>query len=164
MILNTTIWQQTIEAAKTAAANSPAWLRAIERAVIEIEKSKYWSFDGSTLVIISTTSKKTYKIDENHTCEACANGHSACKHRAARRLMIRYTERLQSAAPKLAQMMADRAAEDRTREALIGEIETEWRRKHPHSPLYRDLLARFGVNRLAMLNTHDLTAIRRVLA
>jgi len=94
MILNTRIWNETINAAKSAAADSPAWLRAIERAVIEIEKSKYWSFDGATLVIISTTSKKTYRIDENHTCEAVANGHAACRHRAARRLMQRYTERL----------------------------------------------------------------------
>ena len=99
MILNTQIWRQTIEAAKSAASTSPAWLRAIERAVIEIERSRYWSFDGSTLVIQSTTSKKLYHIDENHTCEACANGHTACKHRASRRLIQRYTERLH-AAPK----------------------------------------------------------------
>ncbi len=98
MILNTSIWSQTITAAKSAAATSPAWLRAIERAVIEIERSRYWSFDGATLTIISTTSKKTYKIDENHTCEAVANGHTACRHRAARRLMLRYTERLNAGA------------------------------------------------------------------
>jgi hypothetical protein len=164
MLLNSQIWQDTVNAAKAAASTSPAWLRAIERAVVEIEKSKYWSFDGSTLVIISTTSKKTYKIDEGHTCEACANGHTACKHRAARRLMVRYTERLQTAAPKLAKLMTDRAAEDRRREELIETIESEWKRKHPHSPLYRDLLARFGVNRLGMLNTHDLLDIRKVLA
>jgi hypothetical protein len=94
MILNTRIWTETINAAKSAASTSPAWLRAIERAVIEIERSRYWSFDGSTLVIISTTSKKTYRIGADHTCEAVANGHTACRHRAARRLMLRYTERL----------------------------------------------------------------------
>jgi hypothetical protein len=98
MLLNSQIWSETINAAKAAASTSPAWLRAIERAVIEIEKSRYWSFDGSTLVIISTTSKKTYRIDENHTCEAVANGHTACRHRAARRLMLRYTERLNAGA------------------------------------------------------------------
>jgi hypothetical protein len=164
MILNTKVWAETINAAKAAASTSPAWLRAIERAVIEIEKSKYWSFDGSTLVIISTTSKKTYRINENHTCEACANGHAACKHRAARRLMVRYTERLQTAAPKLAKLMTDRAAEDRRREELIEEIEREWQRKHPVSPLWRALIGRFGVNRLGMLATHDLKDIRKVLA
>jgi len=99
MILNTNIWQQTIEAAKAASATSPAWLRAIERAVIEIERAPYWSFADGVLVITSTTSKKTYRIDEAHTCPACENGHQACKHRASRRLIQRYTERLQ-AAPK----------------------------------------------------------------
>ncbi|MGH9836928.1 MAG: hypothetical protein ACRD9Y_28210, partial [Blastocatellia bacterium] len=134
MILNTRIWNETVNAAKAAASTSPAWLRAIERAVIEIERSRYWSFDGDVLAIISTTSKKTYKIGADHTCEACANGHTACKHRAARRLMVRYTERLQTAAPKLAKLMSDRAAEDRRREELIEGIESEWRRRHPHSP------------------------------
>ena len=164
MLLNSKIWSDTISAAKAAASTSPAWLRAIERAVIEIERSKYWSFDGTTLTIISTTSKKTYRIDDQHTCTACANGHSACKHRAARRLMIRYTERLQTAAPAWAKAMSDRAQEDRRREELIAGIETEWRRQHPATPLYRDLLARFGVNRLTMLATHDLQAIQKVLA
>jgi len=98
MLLNSKIWSDTISAAKAAASTSPAWLRAIERAVIEIEKAKYWSFDGQTLTIQSTTSKKLYRVDENHTCEAVANGHTACRHRAARRLMQRYTERLNAGA------------------------------------------------------------------
>lgn len=63
MILNTRIWNETVNAAKLAASDSPAWLRAIERAVIEIERSKYWSFDGDVLTIISTTSKKTYRFE-----------------------------------------------------------------------------------------------------
>ncbi|MGH9832960.1 MAG: hypothetical protein ACREBD_03180 [Blastocatellia bacterium] len=94
MLLNSKIWSDAINAAKAAASTSPAWLRAIERAVIEIERSRYWSFDGSTLVIISTTSKKTYRIDANHTCEARGG---VCKHRASRRLIQRYTERLHAA-------------------------------------------------------------------
>jgi len=32
------------------------WLLAIDRAVIEIERAKYWSFDGQTLTLQSTTS------------------------------------------------------------------------------------------------------------
>jgi hypothetical protein len=135
MILNTRIWNETVNAAKAAASHSPAWLRAIERAVVEIERSRYWSFDGSTLVIISATSKKTYKTDENHTCEACANGHTACKHRAAKRLMERYTERLTKAAPTWAKAMTDRAAEDRTREELIEGLEAAWKIRYPVSPM-----------------------------
>jgi hypothetical protein len=91
MLLNTSIWQATIEAAKDAASSSPAWLRALNRAIAEIEKARYWAFDGSTLTIISTTSGKTYRIAEQHACEARGN---VCKHRAARRLMMRYAERL----------------------------------------------------------------------
>ena len=63
MILNTHIWQETVAAAHKAAANSPAWLRAIDRAVIEIEKARYWTFDGEILDIQSTSSGKTYGID-----------------------------------------------------------------------------------------------------
>jgi len=94
MLLNSKIWNETITTAKAAASTSPAWLRAIERAVVEVGKAKYWAFDGQTLTLQSTTSKKLYRVDKSHSCEACANGHSACKHRAARRLMLRYTERL----------------------------------------------------------------------
>jgi len=96
MILNTQIWQDTINAAKAAASTSPAWLRAIERAVVEIERSRYWSFDGDVLTIQSTTSSKLYRVGADHTCEAKGG---ICKHRASRRLIQRYTERLH-AAPK----------------------------------------------------------------
>jgi hypothetical protein len=115
MILNTQIWRETIEAAKAAASTSPAWLRAIERAVIEIEKAKYWAFDGDVLTIISTTSKKTYKIGADHTCEARGG---ICKHRASRRLIQRYTERLH-AAPKSSQSPKSDAFAERERAPLI---------------------------------------------
>jgi hypothetical protein len=108
MILNTRIWQETIEAAKAAASNSPAWLRAIERAVIEIEKARYWAFDGDTLTIISTTSSKMYHINDAHTCEAKGG---ICKHRAARRLMMRYTERLNASTPVIARSRIERRIE-----------------------------------------------------
>ncbi|MEP7343216.1 MAG: hypothetical protein ABI977_36155 [Acidobacteriota bacterium] len=94
MILNTNIFTATIEAAKTAAANRPDVLRAIDRAVVEITRAAYWSFDGQTLVIISTTRKKTYRIDAAHTCEARTKH---CKHNVARWLMLRYSERLATA-------------------------------------------------------------------
>jgi len=69
MILNTHIWSQTVEAAKLAASNSPAWTRAIERADNEIRRSRHWSFTNGVLTIQSTTSKKLYRMDETHTCE-----------------------------------------------------------------------------------------------
>jgi len=79
MILNTRIWTETVNAAKAAASTSPAWLRAIDRAVIEIERSRYWSFADGILTIIQ-------RQDIPHR--------PACSHRAARRLMLPYTERL----------------------------------------------------------------------
>ena len=59
--------------------------------IAEIEKARYWSFDGSTLTLQSTTSGRLYRIGDAHTCEARSG---TCKHRAARRLMLRYNERL----------------------------------------------------------------------
>jgi hypothetical protein len=91
MILNSSIWQATINEAKALSANNPVILRAINRAVVEIERSAYWSFDGQTLRIKSTTSRKLYVVDEGHTCEAQSK---TCKHHIARRLLARYTRNL----------------------------------------------------------------------
>jgi hypothetical protein len=160
MILNPQIRLDTVNAAKAAASISPAWLRAIERAVIEIERSRYWSFAGDVLTIISTTSKKTYRIDEHHTCEACSNGHRECKYRAARRLMLRYTERLMTASPVVRQMVEEQIERDR----LIAGIKTEWQKRHPRNPIGLALLDRFGTNRLESLATDFLRRIQVALA
>lgn len=98
MILNTTTWQQTINEAKAKSAGKPAILRAIDRAVIEISRSKYWSFDGQTLRLQSTTSTKLYIVEEGHTCDAQSK---TCKHHIARRLMLRYTQALGVAAAEV---------------------------------------------------------------
>ncbi len=98
MILNTTTWHQAINEAKAKSAGKPAILRAIDRAVIEISRSKYWSFDGQTLRIQSTTSRKLYIVDESHTCEAQSK---TCKHHVARRLLARYTRNLGVAAAEV---------------------------------------------------------------
>lgn len=96
IILNTKIWAATINEAKAKAAHSPEWLRAIARAEREIQRSKYWAFDAQTgvLKLLSTSSGKLYTVTADHTCEATANGHKACKHKAAHRLMLRYVEKL----------------------------------------------------------------------
>lgn len=94
MILNTSIFAATIAAAKTKAANRPEVLRAIDRAVVEIQKAAYWSFADGVLTIKSTTSGEMYKVDAAHTCPARSK---VCKHHIARLLMIRYTERLAAA-------------------------------------------------------------------
>ena len=93
MLLNIAIFTAVVTEAKAKAANSPVWLRAIDRAVVELNRASYWSFVDGVLVLISTTSKKRYVIDATHTCEA-RNGR--CKHIAAHRLMTRYVEALTS--------------------------------------------------------------------
>jgi len=152
MILNTQIWRATVEAAIAASSSSPAWLRAIERADTEIRKSRYWAFDGSTLTIQSTTSKKMYRIEAgNHTCEARGG---ICKHRACLRLMQRYTERLH-AAPALAKSADERAD-------LIADINRAWPTTWP--PLAVELMARFRKNRLEMLDTDILRRVRLAIS
>ncbi len=94
MILNTAIWQQVIAEAQAKASEQPRWLRAIERGAVEIERARYWSFDGVTLTLISTTSGRRYKVDREHICQARAG---ICKHRAARRLIQRYVVKLAEA-------------------------------------------------------------------
>ncbi len=93
MLINTRIFNQTVETAKAKSANNPAMLRAIDRAVVEINRSKYWAYDSQTnvLKLMSTTSSKLYVIDDTHTCDAKSK---TCKHAVARRLMQRYTEAL----------------------------------------------------------------------
>jgi hypothetical protein len=95
MILNFQIWHDVIAAAKASTANAPEWLRAVERGAAEIERARYWSFAAGVLTIRSTTSGELYRVDDPHTCEASRHG-KPCKHRAARRLMQRYFERLAS--------------------------------------------------------------------
>lgn len=90
MLLNTKIFNTVVETAQAKSANNAAMLRAIDRAVYEINRSKYWSFANGVLRIQSTTSKKLYTVDDSHTCEAKVT----CKHKVARRLMQRYTEAL----------------------------------------------------------------------
>ena len=53
MILNTSLWKQTISEAKAKSAGNDFVLRAIDRAVVEIEKSAYWSFADGILKIKS---------------------------------------------------------------------------------------------------------------
>lgn len=96
MILNTVIFTATVLAAKAKAANRPDVLRAIERAVHEITRASYWAFADGTLSIQSTTSKKLYRVDADHVCEARSK---TCKHHIARLLMIRYAERLRAVVP-----------------------------------------------------------------
>jgi hypothetical protein len=92
MILNTRIWQQTVSAAKLAASDSPAWLRAVEKAAAQIESNPCITElrDG---VLITSDSGNTYHANGVCQCKAFSFG-QPCWHRAAAQLLTRYRERL----------------------------------------------------------------------
>lgn len=145
MILNHAIFAATIEAAKAKAEDRTEILRAIDRAVIEIQKAKYWAFNGDMLRIQSTTPSTIYKIDDAHDCPALSK---VCQHCIARLLLIRYTERL---APTSEVIEVD------ARAATIACIEAAWEGKG--YTVGRALFRRFGVNQLSMLSDRTLNQI-----
>lgn len=158
MILNSQIWKATISAAMEKTAEKPAWQRAIGRAVVEIERAKYWAFNPQTgvLTLLSTTSGTLYTVDAAHTCPAG----NVCKHKAARLLLIRYHEAL-NAAPV---SPAHAASTPDAKAAIIAQIETAWQASHPTQPIYFALLRRFGVSRLDWLPVETLRQIAAAFA
>lgn len=141
MILNLAIFTATVAAAKAKCAGNPALLCAIKRAVIEIEKAKYWSFADGILTIISTTSGERYVIADTHTC---ATRSKTCKHLVARRLMQRYFEALAVA--------ADRAQ-------LIADVESAWKKARPFATITWPVYQIFGVRELDALNVDQLRSV-----
>jgi hypothetical protein len=81
MTLNT-----AIEAAKAKAANSPRWLRAIERAGAALQSGELCVtlLHNGALV---TSPRGSYFVSGACECEASRRGHSECYHRAAVRLV-----------------------------------------------------------------------------
>jgi hypothetical protein len=103
ILINTRLFEQVVKLAQTASEGDAAMLRAIERSVNEINRSKFWSYspETNTLKLISTTSGRLYVITDHHTCEAQSK---RCKHFVARRLLQIYysVEPLQAPARKAA--------------------------------------------------------------
>jgi hypothetical protein len=100
IILNSNIWAATVEEAKAKAAHSPEWLRTIEKADKQIRRARYWAYDATKgeLKLMSASKSDIYTITADaHTCPAIENGHKACYHRAAHRLMVLYVSRLNAA-------------------------------------------------------------------
>src|SRR5262245_12524489 len=187
MQINQAKFNAIVEAAKTKAADSPAWLRAIEKAAAGI-------LDGSLIVTtLAHGALVTGKNGSHHAngrcdCEASRRGHSQCYHRAAARLMHNYET---AAAVSPAEVLATKAATsdgaqrrgdrdlqhlDRCqphgaladdiaatpRKQLIIEIENVWPETWP--PIFRELLARFGKSHLHMLDDDQLRRVRLAIA
>lgn len=93
MKLNQEIWERVIAQARRRVAqlqDAEVWLRAITRAVREVETTSFWALDGDTLIILSTLSGHYHRIEPNHRCRAIG----PCLHIVARRLLIRYSNQL----------------------------------------------------------------------
>ncbi len=155
-MINTEKFNSIVEAAKAKAVNDPKWLRAIEKAAKAI-------LSGEMIVTtlahgaLVTTANGTYAANGHCNCEAARRGHTQCYHRAAARLMDLYETEVATQAT----FVADVA--ESPRQHLIIEIENLWSRTQT-TPLYTELLARFGKSNLNMLDDDMLRRVRLAIA
>jgi hypothetical protein len=157
MQINKIKFNAIVEAAKIKAAGQAKWLRAIERAAAGI-------LSGELIVTtlahgaLVTSSNGTYAANGHCNCEAARRGHSQCYHRAAARLIDIYEAETASEAV----FAADVAESPRAH--LIAEIRNIWPRFAPGLPLEVELMARFGKNKLEMLDDDMLRRVRLAIA
>jgi len=153
MQINQAKFTAIVETAKAKAANSPAWLRSLEKAAAAI-------LDGSMIVTtlahgaLVTTPGGTYHA--NGVCY-CPARTKHCYHRAGARLMAIYEE---ETAPAAVSLEADIAATPR--KTLIVEIQAAWPKAWP--PMADELVRRFRVNTLDYLAEDMLRAVRLAIA
>jgi len=158
MTLNQAKFAAVVETAKAKAANDPKWIRAIEKAAAGI-------LSGEMIVTtlahgaLVTTANGTYACNGVCCCAAARHGHKECRHRAAARLWDLYET---ETAPESVSLEADVAAS--SRENLIAEIKNIWPRFAQGLPLAVELMARFRVNRLEMLDDDALRRVRLAIA
>jgi len=148
MILDTNRFNATVEVAKAKAADSPAWLRAIERAAEGI-------LSGELIVTtlahgaLVTSSNGSYMANGSCQCKAFRRGHKECRHRAAARLIELYET------ADLAVSPADERAD------IIADIKARWPRD---LNLADELMARFRVNSLNFLADDMLAGVLAAIA
>jgi len=85
MILITNEIESAVEKLLAEKPNNLSFARACRRAVRMLDRSPFYSFDGSTLWIESDTSGIEYRgvTGKNCICESWLNNHGFCKHRSA---------------------------------------------------------------------------------
>jgi hypothetical protein len=157
MQINKIKFNAIVEAAKIKAAGQAKWLRAIERAAAGILSGEMIVTTLCSGALI-TTANGTYAANGHCNCKAARSGHPQCYHRAAARLMELYEEETTAEAVSLAD---DVAASSRSQ--LIAEIKNIWPRVET-TPLAVALMARFGKNRLEMLDDDMLRRVRLAIA
>ena len=155
MTLNIQKFNSIVEAAKAKAAGDAKWMSAIDRAAQGI-------LSGELIVTtlahgaLVTTPRGTYAANGHCNCEAARRGHTQCYHRAAARLMALY-----ETATEAVSLAEDVAASPR--QNLIIEINNIWSRTQT-TPLAVELMARFGKNKLEMLDDDSLRRVRLAIA
>ncbi len=89
--INRTAVAQAVDQARVECAGQVAWLNAINRAAVNLERC-FWQFDGETLLVASATSDRRYTVTaQGCACKAYLDGRP-CWHRAARRLLVKAGE------------------------------------------------------------------------
>jgi hypothetical protein len=92
-ITNSELFAEVVEAAKHRTLGDERWCAAIDRAAREIAENPMLHWQGTSLLIQSSTSAEVYEA--NGSCQCPAYGfHKACWHRAAFKLWKRYLEAL----------------------------------------------------------------------
>src|SRR5262245_22245862 len=89
MNFNQAQFAAVVAAAKAKAANSPRWIRAIDRAAEALARGELivtLLADGALV----TSPRGSYHVNGSCECEASRRGHHECRHRAA----VRITELL----------------------------------------------------------------------
>ncbi len=134
--------------------NDKRWLAAIDKAIAGVENGGWIVTELVGKLAITTESGQTYF--SNGVCQ-CASyvqgGKAACKHRALYRL-YEIARELPEVATPATSGIAGRAT---SREEIIADIKAAWPTTWP--PLAVELMARFRVNQLEML---DADMLRRV--
>lgn len=92
--LSVTVLSEVVDQSRTAAAEHPRWLHAIDRAVIELLDNPYIARgELHGIVVMSSTSANLYSANGTCQCEAYKFG-QPCWHRAAARLVRLHDEKL----------------------------------------------------------------------
>jgi hypothetical protein len=151
-MINETIFNKVVSEAKAKAANSPAWQRCLDKA------SKMMASGELVVTLLAdgalvTSPNGSYHVAAGH-CD-CPARTKHCYHRCA----VRIAELMDAA--DQASFVAD--VETSSRQNLIAEITNIWPRVCD-TPLAVELMARFGKNKLEMLDDDSLRRVRLAIA
>ena len=90
MTFDDSILAEVVATAKASASAYPRWIKAIDKAAVELATNPYIAMvDGD--LIIASESGAVYHVNGVCDCQAGSFG-QPCYHRAAKRLLKRYNE------------------------------------------------------------------------